>query len=346
MPDKLFLVHGMGNHQDDWAEPVVELLRDIYSRYRVSKLVSFDERFKVVPIRYDSIFRDTVQRWQQDASAVGQLADGVGADEVNTLVGWLRNAQVDENFAWTHAADVLLYRLFFDVRQAVKVRVARQIAEEIVDLRTNESWSVIAHSLGTAVAHDALDMLWRGQAPGVPPAFSPAQGKAQMVMMVSNVSRLLQTVPKAYESLVKPGAANQPDRGCFQFLNVRHRFDPFTFPRRFDPQAWPDSQTVAAGRYANLEVEHFHQANVHDLVHYLKHPAVHIPMLRKATFERAVLKEEETAALDAFDPFGGDTNRALALRQELEDRLPAISDDWRRLRAIWDAFFGDFLGLP
>lgn len=344
MANRLFLVHGMGKHEAGWHQPVEALLREIYGRYRVARFVSFDERFEVVPIGYDDIFRDLLARWQQDAAAIGPLAEGVGAGQVENLVGWLRGVDPDQ-FVWSHAADVLLYRLFFDVRQTVRTAVARQIADAIVDLKANETWSVIAHSLGTAVVHDALDMLWTGTLPGGGgTGFSAAQNKAQLVMMVSNVSRVLETSPDVYESTVRPGDAFDAGAGCFHFLNARHRYDPFALPRRFDPLAWPRPDSIALGRYLPVEVDHIHQSNVHSLEHYLANPRVHVPMLRCLTFERAVSQDEEEAALAAFPPFGTlGEDTAFDLKGKLEDLLPAVSDRWPRFAEIWD-LFAAFLG--
>lgn len=339
MPSRLFLLHGMGKHDGGWEESVVEVLRDIYGRYRVSTAIGFEERFKVVALGYDDILRELLDLWQKQADGVGVLAEGVDAGQVESLVGRLREVDPDE-FEWSHAADVLLYRLFFDVRQTVKTTIARQIAEEIVDLNANETWSVIAHSLGTAVAHDALDTLWRGQLPGGgATGFSAAQNKAQLVMMVANVSRVLETSPDVYESTVKPGDSNDEDCGCFHYLTVRHALDPFTIPRRFDPLDWPRPDSIERKRYLPVRVQHLSEANVHGFEHYLKNPAVHIPMLRAMTFDTAVTLAEEEEAMASFKPLGGlDEDEAFDLKGKLEDLLPAVSDRWPMFRDIWDRF--------
>jgi hypothetical protein len=339
MPNRLFLIHGMGKHEEGWHQPVVDTLRDIYDRYRVSKFVSFDDRFKVVALGYDDVLRDLLAMWQEGAEGVGQLAEGVDAEQVENLVGWLRDIDPDQ-FVWSHAADALLYRLFFDVRQTVRTTVARQIAEEITDLKANETWSVIAHSLGTAVVHDALDALWTGQLPGgVGTGFGPAQNKAQLVMMVANASRLLETSPDVYESTVRPGDSNDAESGCFHYLSARHRLDPVTIPRRFEPVNWPRPDSIAKGRYLPVEVWHIHDKNVHGWEHYLINPAVHVPMLRALTFPTAVTVDEEQAAHAEFPPFGNlSEGSAFEIKGELEDILPAVSDRWPRLREIWDLY--------
>jgi hypothetical protein len=169
-----------------------------------------------------------------------------------TSVRPLEPAEVDATGFWSHAADALLYRLSSTVRERVKVRVAKQIIDEVTkqyDTEQESLWSVIAHSLGTAVAHDALDMLATGHVPGAPVnAFDPKIEQANVIAMVANTSRLLETVVDAYESAVKPGRAGQAGRDCLRFLNFRHFLDPFTIPQMFHPQAWPDAATVSANR--------------------------------------------------------------------------------------------------
>ncbi len=343
--DTIFLVHGMGHHPEGWHVPVQTAIKKLYGKYKLSR-VPFDQRFKIKPISYDSVFRNLVTRWQNDANALGAAAAAVGASEVGRLVGWLRNAgQVDNNFVWTHAADVLLYRLFYTVRQEVKTHVAAEFAREIDSLSASARWSVIAHSLGTAVAHDSLDMLMSGQQEdGSPTGFEARNEQALVIAMVANVSRVLQTAAKAYDSNVKPGRAGQNGRSCRRFLNFRHVLDPFTIPKMFRPDAWPDSTAAANGLYRFVEVNHVHDVNVHDLAHYLKHPGVHIPLFRElAGFSSAVTLEQEAEAHENFKQFGQlSQSVGVRLKEKLESVSPGISEDWKAYREIWDTFIALF----
>jgi len=349
MPDRIFLVHGMGNYPDGWAKPWVDGLRSLYQSYDPLARTPFAERFKVVPIGYDEIFRTIVQRWQQDATSIGAAAPSVGAARVEALVGWLRTAAVvDDNFAWTHCADVLLYYLFPAVRDAVRVHVAKQVATEVATLKADESWSVLAHSLGTAVSHDALHLLWSGTFPdGQPTGFNAKDDKALLVAMIANVSRVLEDQPDVYESTVMPGPARATDRGCFYYLNARHVLDPFTIPRAFDPAAWPDAKSVAQGLYRRVLVEHIQDWNVHDFLHYLRNPRVHIPLFRTLTYDRAIPAAQEAAALAKFKPFGRlTTDQAVAIKTWLEKRAPAFSDTWDVLRVVWDWYYAGPAAAP
>ncbi|MEO6332361.1 MAG: hypothetical protein ABIV11_10305 [Gemmatimonadaceae bacterium] len=343
MRHKLFLIHGMGAYDGDkWAKEVKAVLVAAWKKYPKLAAVKFDDQFEIEMVHYDPIFQGIVTKWQTDSTALGKLADQVGAAEVGQLVGWLKTAgKTDGNFIWSHAADVLLYRLSATVRQRVVTHVAKQIIEGVekqYEEHQRSNWSVIAHSLGTAVTHDALDMLAVGQIPGVTvTAFDPRIEQAQVVAMVANVSRVLEAIVDVYQSAVKPGRAGQSGRSCLRFLNMRHFLDPFTIPRMFRPQSWPDAATVADGRYSYIEVEHVHEVNVHDICHYLRNPAAHIPLFRALAGQTRITKEQEKKALDEFKPFGPMTDeKAAKLKQKLSSMAPSMGETWRSFVGIWD----------
>jgi hypothetical protein len=342
---KIFLVHGMGVYDGDtWAGEVKQVLVKAYNQYPRLAAIDFDAQFEIVMIHYDPIFQEIVSKWQADSKALTPLAESVGAPLVASLVGWLQGAaKKDGNFIWTHAADVLLYRLSATVRERVKVHVAKQIVDGVsqqYDEHQRSLWSVVAHSLGSAVVHDSLDMLATGVVPGVPVnAFDPTIEQAQVVAMVANTSRLLETVPDAYLSAVQPGKAGQRGRDCLRFLNLRHFLDPFTIPQMFHPQEWPDAATVASGRYRYVEIAHVHQANVHDICHYLANPAAHIPLFQALAGDSMISKAEAKKALDAFPQLGGLPVEELAgIKKDLAGISPSMGDLWPSLKKVWDDF--------
>ncbi len=342
MVTRLFVVHGIGVFDNGWVAPVEALLTDIYGRYEVLSSVARKDRFTIHPIRYDDVLSALVKKWQADATAVSKLSADVSAGAAEALVGWLKTAGT--GFQWTHAADALLYRCFSDVREAVQVAVANQIMAVVNDDLNkfqDAKWGVLAHSLGTAVAHDALHALWTTELAGGA-RVDPADVKAAFVMMVANVSRLLETDVDVLTSVVQPGKPSDPERGCLNFLTVRHALDPFTIPQMFDPAAWPDEETVQQGRYQSIRVNHFRDRNIHGFQHYLSHPAVHIPLMRLIANQKAVVSAaEEKAALKEFTDFGGLPPQTVAAEvKRLELMQPARSDNFKKLRALWDVFFG------
>ena len=344
MTNLVFLVHGMGSHGDGWEEPAVETLKKAYDSYQDSQITykTFEERFSFVPLEYGSIFQDIVEGWQENATNIATLAPTVGADQVTNLVGWLTEAGVaEDNFIWSHAADVLMYRLFADVRDSVKVHLANQMIPQINKLtRTSDTWSVLAHSLGTAVIHDTLDMIWNGSLPdGSDTGLGVNNNQARLICMIANVSRVLQTQPVAYKSLVQPGPAGQS--GCLYYHNVRHILDPFTIPKMFKPDKWPTENLAKKKKYKYIELDHYHERNIHDLSHYLKHPDVHIPFFIDALggYEGKINQKDRKNVTENFSQFGlEDDNAAILLKQIYEEIGPGTESQWFDFRALWDLF--------
>jgi hypothetical protein len=346
MSHLVFLVHGMGVHEDSWSTKYVEAIAAAYDQYPGLKGLPLKDLFRFVPISYDDIFRELVGNWSDAAELIAGASKETGAP-VSKLTDWLKGAEkIDGNFKWTHAADVLLYRGFSLVRERVCVHVAAQLVKEINKQIKNEGisrWSVIAHSLGTAVIHDTLARLWHPKAnmPGGI-AFSTGNEQAHLIAMISNVSRVLETKPHdVYESAAMPGRNAQAGRGCNYYLTARHLYDPFTIPSMFRPQMWPDEVTLLAkpARYVYTEVDHIHDWNVHDFGHYLKHPRVHVPLLRRLTDETQISDTEYEEALHRFRMFGPlEDQAAIQIRQKLEDLLPAQSADWLLFGKLWKKF--------
>lgn len=337
--DKLFLVHGMGLQKEGWEQPLRTHLGTLFSKYTNLGTDKLEDLFDVIPVQYDVVFRDLLNQWQNNAAAFGG-AELPAAPPVQQLTGWLTDAGNDANKLWTHPVDVLLYRFFPDVRSAVKTKVALQFAQVLASLRADENWMVVAHSLGTCVTHDSLDMLFQGTLPaGAPTGLDPTKRQAQAIVMVANVSRVLQTNTKVYQSTVMPGQSGQAGRGCLRYLTTYHRLDPFTWVDPFRPEIWPDQATWDKGLYEFLEVDHIWDWNVHDAVHYLQNPKAFVPVLRALTYRRAVSKAVEADAIKSFNRFGSLTaDDVTKIKTWLEDKLPS-EPNWKALVNSAEWFF-------
>jgi hypothetical protein len=354
MKHLIFVIHGMGIHGDAWEAPYVNAIRAAYAKYPEIAAMPIGDRFEFVAISYGAIFRNLVSDWPNNAALMAALSPGLAPKQVANVADWLDSAGELKrgSFGLTHAADVLLYRGFKPVRERVCTRVAEIMIEKI-DAQYSRfgrsSWSAIAHGLGTAVLHDTIARITGRQAKWAgATAFDAKIEQAKLLMMVANVSRVLQTKTAdepydAYLSSVAPGFPGQSDRACLYYLTARHKFDPFTIPKAFNPVAWPDTDatSVHPPRYVYRVVDHIHGVNVHAFGHYLAHPAVHIPMFRMLLAPEFITAEEERRALYNFDQFGPLGNAdAIRIRGRLEDKLPARSDDWTVLGSVWGAFFG------
>lgn len=189
----------------------------------------------------------------------------------------------DDEFLYTHWLDVLFYTTYIGgwIRALLAEKLAGLIKEH-----GSKNIHVIAHSLGTAALHDTLAQIYpRGgqPIPGTPAFFSVENDQLESIWMVSNVSKLINTVtgltdPLAPGSTVKPG-----NGGCTKrFYNVYHELDPFTLVRRFKPKNdgnWISFDNFQL-RYRSLKNDIILDPNTHSFAQYLYDPSVSLPMLR------------------------------------------------------------------
>jgi hypothetical protein len=290
MTKVLLLVHGMGEFSKTWSTSITTKLDEVAAQYPAFKgQKKFSERLRVREIWYDGVFANIVGQWQQDATALDEWTRAANMP-LPKLVSWLRKPLPTEakGFFWTAAIDPLLYRGFQLVRDNVRAQVTAQIAQiakEEAELAQKSGdaggleISVVAHSLGTAVMHDALDILGREPYKGNE-VLTAKRFKFTNLFMLADVcllARKLVADIDYFNSVVRPiSAGTADDTYCHFFLNAWHRYDPFVFLAPFRPTTWgPD--------YIELgPLDHWHQANVHSFTHYLDHPRVHAPIINGA----------------------------------------------------------------
>lgn len=299
----LFLVHGMGVHKKgNWADSVIEKLKESSKKYSYFNKYKLEDEVEFLQISYDNIISsDVLNKWKEGATAISDFAKENGLED-NDALNWLKNAEKKEKkFLWSHVADVIIYRFFRIYRVRIQMSVIKQIADEI-DRKIRESGearcSVLAHSLGTAVVHDSLHYLGTQKWGGTTNVFDPTHWRFQSIFMIANTSRLLQTEPKAYNSIVKPGPNLDSGSYFYKYFNFRHELDPVPFPRMFDPVGWGSA-------YQSFVVRHFWNWDIHGFEHYLDNPRVHIPILRALVTPWAVSEQEEVAAVENYSQFGG-----------------------------------------
>lgn len=348
----LMAVHGMGVHEPGWEQEVRAKLEEVAGRYRAFRddPTALWQELRLVPVGYDDLLRDTLAEWRTTAGGVLEFVRAtelVGAPDLS----WLQAlADEDPGFFWTHASDVVIYRFFRLQRAAIQASVAKQILDAVpqAPARDFDRCVVMAHSLGTAVAHDALHLLATRPLAGMPSAFGALDARFAGIWMLANTSRLLQTDDaKAYESVVHGGPRSSPSTNCGLFRSVSHELDPICIPRRFDPVGW-------SVRYNQiLALDHLRDWNVHGWTHYLDNPRVHVPLLNLALGRNAVAPSEAVKAVDAYERFGGRL-KALAdvqavlreakaelarLHENAELRTyfevaQSLKDQWERLKPI------------
>ncbi len=300
----VLLIHGIGQHGKGWSASWQQCLRDnaaLFAPYSAD-LDAFDDDVGFAEITYDQVFEEGFRaRWQTLAAAITDT--GLPAP-VRTVLGEL--AQADDarlpEFFWTHGLDALLWYTVGQARQAVIAEVGVQIAKALKKAQQDEAdVHILAHSLGTSVAHDTL--LCLAASKKTRNVFDPKFGGYRWASFVTiaNVSRVMGALSTPSDDLgedaFRPhGSRVQGGDLVASFVNVRHALDPFTFPRRFKPD-W------STPPYWLIEPERFDEPmHIHDLETQFDHPLVARSCLRLFTGRKALGKPAEmTAAWRRYD---------------------------------------------
>lgn len=321
MPRLVILVHGMGVHPSGWSSAVQRKLDEVAAQFSFFSAASLSRQVTFAEVDYDDVFVSQVADFGMSAKGLADFGKSKKVD-ISGTVAWLKGASdTEQKFFWSHCDDVLLYRFFRSIRKAVQARVRDQIGTAITNARAEgpTSVTVVAHSLGTSVTHDALATLgaqpWNGSQ-----AFLAGSFQIETLFMIANVSRCLETDNPAGSSCVFPGTLA---KGGYAeaYFNVRHTLDPIPAIRAFTPgKAWNSKKY-----FAIESLDHILNVNVHDLGHYLDHPLVHIPLLRRMFGGDAVSAEEEVRVLKLFP---------LKPAPPCPDRVRTLRDRYRQMVAL------------
>ena len=360
----LFLVHGMGEFGPDWSKESQALLANLHDTYRaeynkdraeVDKWPAFAELFEFKELNYNSFFEKLRDSWKAAGNAVGQQITKAKAgatkeesrrlDDVAKFTFGLLNKPAGNEFWATHALDVVLYRFCAAVAQQIHVELATSILTTLKAAPAGETvrWSIIAHSLGTAVAHDTMHTLFSN-----PEAGAKDKPRATLIAMMANVSRLLeQKNPPVdvYKSQVFPNTDTV--RGaCDYYLNAWHQWDPIPRVRPFEPWAtWPDADTRSHGRFLDRDLSVVRSKEIHSLDHYLKDPRVHVPLFRRLTGNQEAFSPEiesrdqaSYAAQNPPEPFAEMFSQLKPFRASEADGWPKILTSIRKVLSTIDKF--------
>src|SRR5688572_18030208 len=170
---QLFLSHGMGKQPEGWSAGMEVAIRAAFKNVPALATLSFDDFFDFVPLRYDHHFEDLRKQWadmgRKLMTFLGPLATEGELDATGKFIVKLAraaNSFEKDDFSRTHLLDVFLYRFATQSRHTVRSKVADQILKRLdsLDKTSLIRWSVVAHSLGTSVAHDTLHEMF--SAPG------------------------------------------------------------------------------------------------------------------------------------------------------------------------------------
>jgi hypothetical protein len=271
----LILVHGMGINPPGWSASVKKKLDEVAGQYAAfAGGNDFSRQVSLAEVSYDGIFARELQGWDLTADTLARYAKAKKTD-IGDLTAWMNGAADQEkNFFWSHCVDVMFYHFFKSIRTAVRVNVMKQIAEAVNAARAQGpvDVSVLAHSLGTSVAHDALAILG-ATALNQSQAFLAGKFQFENIFMVANVSRCLETTELTGTSCVFPGSMTRKAY-CSRYYNFKHILDPILVVRPWKDANWGTGYTDIA------DLDHVRDINVHGFEHYLDSPRVHIPIIK------------------------------------------------------------------
>lgn len=283
----LIIVHGMGEHTEaSFKNEIVNSLSYALSLYDDWKGKNIEDLIDIVPFEYNSIFNKYRETVAEASKPLSSRLAALQLDGLNPITGefikWDAELNCD-NFFKTHWLDVLFYR-YTMLAEPVRLKLAELITKT-VDKKGGENVHVLAHSLGTSVAHDTLASLYIPTPDPDHPKNLPANAaKLASVHMVANVSRLLESFVKVGESIVHPCKS-----GCTRaYYQYRHLFDPITIPSPFEPISngvWLDPFQLKEMQYQRLRPRLVTELNTHAITHYLKNPECHVPLLKTLGFE-------------------------------------------------------------
>lgn len=295
----LFILHGVGTYGAGWSDDAASLLAKKWDAIpECAALGSAAEAFEIVPLSYDSAFEEIRTRWREDLGKVkGALGEfNPNSNALDTLQS-VYSVGTRDGFFDTHVVDLLLYYLVPMVRERICSSIFNQIRTALLERDPTEPWSLIAHSMGTSVAHDVLQGAITHSWGALGQAFPSGVIRLRFLAMLSNCSGLLERKRPifpfpdpsnrnpwdVYSSRVWPGDSN--DALADYYLNITHALDPVAMPSPFAPKSsWPGraDPTPAAGLPAFIDVplKVVTNLNVHSLEHYLADPACYIPMFR------------------------------------------------------------------
>lgn len=285
---------------------------------------------------FDKMRTEMAKKAKDMKSRLAAISQAYGASLPLDLAGPLTDLEAkfgDDKFFYTHWLDVIFYGTLLGAK--VRVDAALKITE-LVENYGGGNVHIIAHSLGTAVTHDTLHLLYRREhdPDDEIPDLGVVKHKLASVWMFANVSRLVNSVTRLTNplgSVVRPGPA---DIGCtLRMHNVRHALDPFTWLARFDPRN--DESWIPATNYnlfyRNIVTDLIVEANTHSFTQYVRDPKVVerlLPLLMESKFKPAAGELDRVAA----DYVKGSINGAYAaLEDSLKDAIktPGEISGWR-----------------
>lgn len=279
----VLLIHGMGTHNP--TKITKEFTKALNTAAKKFQLSDFDaaKSMDIEEFNYSDTLDKLREDYAKQASSIeGKLAFLTGAGVVADLASKLISFESkfgDDDFTYTHLLDVVFYSFSMHREQIVVdcgekiIALARKADQE------SRPFHIIAHSLGTALAHDTLYRVYKHEAPASDPNhIDPNRYALTGLWSVANVSRLLYLltgIKNPHNSIVHDHQADDPGI-CARFYPVRCEYDPFTWFKTY-------RRKPKNGTYIKFDgvrkLKGDLPINPHDFQEYIEHPSTSSDLL-------------------------------------------------------------------
>ena len=293
----ILCIHGLGKHDNDWVRTENDEgvsfetnLKRLWDGY-MPKSKSFENKVKLHSIHYDDKINKIFDSWEEQVQA---LKDGLVTSPLQNevpsfidIIDKASEAKDSGDLLYTHLFDLLLFIGSPSLQYALVNYVGQQILS-IIDkyMSNNDYFTIVAHSMGTAMAHKVIQALFNEQVEmenGIKRGL-PGNLKFQNVTMVSNTSYLLSRDRERHytDTWVRPFAT--VGKGCCRtWINVNHKYDPISQFARFDYKynpAWLDQAVETHGFHKDILLEEIITPNIHSLNNHFNSPYFYVPFFK------------------------------------------------------------------
>ena len=306
----IFIVHGVGRHNAGWSQEFSKRFKALLNAleeddgFERAPLVAELKNTTFVEVLYDDIYQQFVAVMLEREGAFIEALQFAG---LKSLAKLFTTDSAEKSAVRDNIFDILVYRAMREHRLMTRKHVALQMMKAVRELGTDEvEYSVVAHSMGTAVMHDTLQEMATESGSPLRHGFAFS---FKNLAMVANTSALLRNDFDPRESLVRPFIAVNDPGYVTSYLNFSHKFDPVA--QIYSYEGYMKGQP--AKRYTYATISHIQEKNIHALLHYLNDPGVYIRLFN-AIYGKKLVPDAYVKAVAMQAP--GKT-----LKQEAADAL-------------------------
>lgn len=332
MTHHVLCVHGIGKHDNDWVraaddggQSFEDLFKEKWQKYADS-LGDFDAEVKLHSIHYDDEIDKIFDSWAEQGNKLKQslASSPLLLGEIDWFTGAIdraAEAKNEQNWQYTHLLDLLLFVGSPTLQDRLVTYVGRQIIERINARTSDDSVSLIAHSMGTAMAHKTIQALYNEGVEMPDGGTQTLKGdfSFETVCMVANTSYALSRDRKShYDGIVRP-TRSVGDGCCSKWINVNHRLDPvgqfMPFNYKANPK-WLDPRVEARGWHRDITPSAISSRAIHSINHYFRDPQLYMPFF-ELTFGARFSAKQRDSAIAEFEQ-GTPEGKFKALKAHLQ----------------------------